>query len=284
MRKIFPQTIYKLMKKDKKIFCLLGDIGVFSFRNIFKSFDDRILNMSTMEQSMIGFASGLARAKYIPIIHSIAPFLVLRALEQIKIDFVYNKLSCNLVSVGGSNDYSKLGSTHHCIEDISILSNYLDINIFLATNSLEFKYLLEKNYNNNSVNYFRITESVREKKIINNRFIKNNNNNNLLIVVGNNVDEFIQENNKLDIYYINKLSRNLNFNFIKNYNKIIIVEPYYGSILERKIRKKNFIKKDILSLGYDETILHKYGSKNEQNEYFKIDKKEIIKKINDFTK
>lgn len=284
MRKIFPQTIHKLMKKDKKIFCLLGDIGVFSFRNIFKSFDDRILNMSTMEQSMISFAAGLARAKFIPIIHSIAPFLVLRALEQIKIDFVYNKLCCNLVSVGGSNDYSKLGSTHHCIEDISVLSNYLDINIFLATNSLEFKYLLEKNYNNNSVNYFRITESVRKKKIINNRFIKNKNNNNLLIVVGNNIDEFIQENNKLDIYYMNKLSKNLNFNFIKNYNKIIIVEPYFGSILERKIRKKNFIKKDILSLGYDETILHKYGSKNEQNEYLKIGKKEIIKKINDFTK
>ena len=47
--------------------------------------------MSTMEQTMLGFGSGLSKAGFIPIIHSITPFLILRALEQIKIDFVYNK-------------------------------------------------------------------------------------------------------------------------------------------------------------------------------------------------
>jgi transketolase len=127
MRKIFPTVVEDLMKKNKKIFCLLGDIGVFSFRNIFKNFKDRILNMSTMEQSMIGFAAGLSKAGYVPIVHTIAPFLALRALEQIKIDFVYNKLSVNIVSVGASNDYAKLGTTHHCFEDINILSNYDDM-------------------------------------------------------------------------------------------------------------------------------------------------------------
>jgi len=98
---------------------------------------------------MIGFAAGLSRAGFIPIIHSIAPFLVLRALEQIKIDFVYNRLNCNIVSVGASNDYSKLGSTHHCFEDVSVLSNYKDINLFIPSNPIEFKYLFKKNYNNN---------------------------------------------------------------------------------------------------------------------------------------
>ena len=93
MRKTFPNVTENLMKKNKKIFCLLGDIGVFSFRNIFKNYKNRILNMSTMEQSMIGFAAGLSRIGFIPIIHTIAPFLVLRSLEQIKIDFVYNKLN-----------------------------------------------------------------------------------------------------------------------------------------------------------------------------------------------
>jgi transketolase len=94
----------------------------------------------------------------IPIIHTIAPFLVLRALDQIKIDFVYNKLRGNIVSVGASNDYTKLGTTHHCFEDISILSNYENINIFIPSNEKEFKYLFTKYYNNNSINYFRIAE------------------------------------------------------------------------------------------------------------------------------
>ena len=165
MRKIFPKTIERLMQKDKRIFCLLGDIGVFSFRNIFKKYKNRILNMSTMEQTMIGFGAGLSKAGFIPIIHSIAPFLILRALEQIKIDFVYNKLNCNIVSVGASNDYSKLGTTHHCFEDISILSNYNEINLFLPSNAIELEYLLKKNYNNKCVNYFRISGNIEGKKI-----------------------------------------------------------------------------------------------------------------------
>lgn len=158
MRKNFPVVTEKLMQKNKKIFCLLGDIGVFSFRNIFNKHKNRILNMSTMEQSMIGFAAGLSKAGFIPIIHTIAPFLVLRALDQIKIDFVYNKLNCNIVSVGASNDYTKLGTTHHCFEDINILSSYEDINLFIPSNEKDFKYLFEKNYNNNSINYFRLSE------------------------------------------------------------------------------------------------------------------------------
>ena len=172
MRKIFPITVEKLMKKDKKIFCLMGDIGIFSFRNIFKNYSKRILNMSTMEQTMIGFGAGLAKAGHIPIIHSITPFLVLRALEQIKIDFVYNKLNCNLVSVGAANDYSKLGTTHHCFEDISVLSNYPDINLFLPSNPKELEHLINKNYNNKQVNYFRISENKDNAFIRENRFFQ----------------------------------------------------------------------------------------------------------------
>ena len=115
----------------------------------------------------------ISKAGYIPIIHTITPFLVLRALDQIKIDFVYNKLNCNIISVGASNDYTKLGTTHHCFEDISILSSYKDINLFIPSNAEEFKYLLKKNYNNKSVNYFRISEKKIEHSKFDNRYLKN---------------------------------------------------------------------------------------------------------------
>ena len=284
MRKIFPIAVEELMKKDKKIFCLMGDIGIFSFRNIFKKFEERILNMSTMEQTMIGFGAGLSKAGYIPIIHSITPFLVLRALEQIKIDFVYNKLSCNIVSVGASNDYAKLGTTHHCFEDISVLSNYEDINLFLPSNPQEFRYLLQKNYKNNSVNYFRISGNINKKIFKNNSFIKNNKNKKLIIIVGNAINSEIFSNKNVDLYYINNISKNINLKFIKKYKSIVIIEPYYGSILERKIRKKRFLNAKILSIGYEKTIVHNYGSKITQDKYLKFDEKNIIKKINEFIK
>ena len=281
MRKIFPKTIERLMQKDKRIFCLLGDIGVFSFRYIFKKYNNRILNMSTMEQTMIGFGAGLSKAGFIPIIHSIAPFLILRALEQIKIDFVYNKLNCNIISVGASNDYSKLGTTHHCFEDISILSNYNDINLFLPSSPIELEYLLKKNYNNKCVNYFRISGNVEGKKIKKNGYIRFNKSKKLIIIVGNSIDEKIIKN-KNDIYYVNSLTNNMNVGFIKNYKSIVIVEPYFGNILERKIRKKKFFNHKILTISYNETIVHKYGSKKNQDAYLKFDPKSILRKINDF--
>ena len=273
MRKVFPEIIEKLMNKDKKIFCLLGDIGIFSFRNIFKRFNDRILNMSTMEQTMLGFGAGLSKAGFIPIIHSITPFLILRALEQIKIDFVYNKLPCNIVSVGASNDYSKLGTTHHC---------YKDVNLFLPSNPNEFKHLFEKNYKNKSVNYFRISGNVEKKPIKKNSFIINKKNKKLIIIVGNSINSETFTNKKVDLYYINSIKRKMNFKFLKRYKNIVIIEPYYGSILERKIRSNNFLKIKILSIGYDETIVHKYGTKLIQDKYLKFNKENILKKINEF--
>tara|TARA_B110001452_G_scaffold74752_1_gene60560 strand:+ start:148 stop:999 length:852 start_codon:yes stop_codon:yes gene_type:complete len=282
MRKTFPIVVENLMKQNKKIFCLLGDIGVFSFRNVFKNFKDRILNMSTMEQSMIGFAAGLSKAGYIPIIHTIAPFLVLRALDQIKIDFVYNKLSGNIVSVGASNDYTKLGTTHHCFEDINILSNYDDINLFVPSNENEFKYLFKKFYNNNSINYFRIVEKKTNFYLNSNGFLKKKNNKSLLIIVGNSFDYKDVKKKNIDIYYVNKISKKMNFKFLNKYNKILILEPYFGNVLERKI-KKNFKKiNNILTISYEDTIIHKYGSKIEQDKFLKFDKKNIIKNINEF--
>ncbi len=282
MRKAFPQVTEDLMKKNKNIFCLLGDIGVFSFRNVFKKYPDRILNMSTMEQSMVSFAAGLSKAKFIPIIHTIAPFLVLRALDQIKIDFVYNRLCCNIVSVGASNDYTKLGTTHHCFEDINILSNYDDINLFVPANEKEFQYLFKKNYNNNSINYFRLSEKKFYLGIKSNGFLRNDKKKKLLIIVGNSFDKKDIKRDDFDIYYINKITKKMNFKFLNRYNKILIVESYFGNVLERRI-KKTFKKKIFLStVSYEDTIVHKYGNKSEQDKYLKFDKNNIIKRINNF--
>ena len=284
MRKAFPKVTEMLMKKNKKIFCLLGDIGVFSFRDIFKNYKNRILNMSTMEQSMIGFAAGLSKIGFIPIIHTIAPFLVLRALDQIKIDFVYNKLKCNIVSVGASNDYTKLGTTHHCFEDINILSNYKDINLFIPSNPEQFKFLFEKNYNNNLINYFRISEKNINFHIKTNGFLKNQRNNSLLIIVGNSYDYKNLKKKRVDVYYVNKISKEMKYDFLKNYKNILIIEPYFGNVLERRIKEKLKKKVYISTCSYQETIIHKYGNKKEQDKYLKFDKKNILKKINEFFK
>ena len=45
------------------------------------------------------------------------------------------------------------------------------------------------------------------------------------------------------------------------YKKILIIEPYFGNVLERRIKKKIKEKIYISTVSYEETIIHKYGNK-----------------------
>ena len=197
MREVFPKFVEDYLIKDKKIFVLLGDIGVHSFRNVFNNFKKNILNIGILEQTMVGFSAGLAIEGKIPFVHTIAPFIVNRAYEQIKVDLCYQNLNVNLVSVGASLDYAALGSTHHCPEDVAILSKLPNIKIYCPGNAVEF-YNLLKNYSLPGPKYFRITGSSHKLKlnIKNNAAILKKGKKGTIVVVGNAlrfIDEYYQE-------------------------------------------------------------------------------------------
>ena len=138
MRAQFVDTVSKLIKNDPKVVLLLGDIGVYSFRDLFKSYPLRTYNIGILEQSTISVAAGLSLTGFFPIVHTIAPFITERALEQIKVDLGYQQLSANLVSVGSSYDYAGLGSTHHCPSDVGILNEVPNLEIIVPGHKNEF--------------------------------------------------------------------------------------------------------------------------------------------------
>ena len=47
MRTAFPKFIFNNIKKDKKIFVLLGDIGVYSFKDTFAKYKKNITTNQT---------------------------------------------------------------------------------------------------------------------------------------------------------------------------------------------------------------------------------------------
>jgi transketolase len=155
MRKQFPLTVHELMKKDKRIVVLLGDIGVFAFKDCFKDFPERTFNVGILEQSMVSMAAGLAMAGFIPIVHTISPFLVARAYEQIRDDFGFQRLRGTFVGVDVYTTNPNLGMTHSCHEDIILMSKVVWMKTFIPETAAEFEKLLLENYDN-SLNYFRI--------------------------------------------------------------------------------------------------------------------------------
>ena len=60
MRRAFGKLINQLANKDKKIILIVGDIGYGIFDDFRENHPKRFFNMGICEQSIIGFASGVA--------------------------------------------------------------------------------------------------------------------------------------------------------------------------------------------------------------------------------
>ena len=244
MRKQFVQTVTNLVQRDERAMVLLGDIGVFAFRNVFQSHPLRIYNIGICEQAMAGVASGLAKEGFIPLIHSIAPFVVERCYEQLKVDFCYQKLPVKIVSVGASYDYSALGCTHHCPGDVLALSALPGMEIVVPGSAQEFDRLLYQSWGNGQPTYFRLSEksnsTSQDVELGKAKLIKKGTQGTVL-VVGNLLDAAIEATEKLDVtllYYTTVKpfdAEMLRQNFVGG--RIAVVEPYYEGAMLYEIHR-----------------------------------------------
>ncbi|MDD3663493.1 MAG: transketolase [Candidatus Pacebacteria bacterium] len=103
--------------RDPRYILIVNDMGFGKMDAIRARFPDRVFNFGIMEQATTGIAAGMAATGLIPIIYSIAAFLVYRSLEQIKMDVVL--LGRNVKMIGnGSGDYFEfLDEIHHMRHD-----------------------------------------------------------------------------------------------------------------------------------------------------------------------
>ena len=146
------------------------------------------------------------------------------------------------------------------------------------------KYLFEKDITQvKALDLFDRMIGIHESNIKTNGFLRKKNNKLLLIIVGNSFDYKEIKKKDIDIYYINKITKKMNFKFLRNYKSILVLEPYFGNVLERKIKKNLKGMNNILTISYEDSIIHKYGNKDEQDNFLKFDKKSIMKNINEFS-
>ncbi len=287
MRAVFPKFIEKELKRNKKIFTILGDIGVHGFRNVFKNYRNNILNIGILEQSMVGFSAGLAIEKKIPFIHTIAPFLINRCFEQIKIDLCYQNLNVNIVSVGASIDYAALGSTHHCPEDISLLNQLPNISIYVPGNEYEILKLFQL-YKNKGPKYFRMSSQNHNTKIqiSDGAGLIKKGKKGLIIVIGPALRFIEKYVNQFDanIVYLNRV-KPINKKILRKYykNKIIIIQDFnIGSITNDilSIFKNKIIKLE--EIGFPKKFFLNYGTSMQHYKSLNLDKKKISRKVLNF--
>lgn len=286
MRKQFVKSLQDILYSDEKTALFLGDIGVFGFRNELKNISNRVYNIGILEQSTISLAAGLSKMGIVPFVHTIAPFMVERALEQIKIDFGYQELKGNFISIGASYDYSSLGCTHHCCGDIQILTSIPNMQIVVPGTSAEFDHLIKQTYNNNFPTYFRLSE-FENKETYNFEFGKakviKKGKLATIICFGNMLDSLLDSCSQLDvtILYYNTIFPFDSETLIDNFNKnIIVCEPFYeGSVnymITSALGEKLYT---ITNIGIPRIFLKNYGSKHEHDINNKIDSINIKERV-----
>jgi transketolase len=81
MRQQMVKTLEELMAYDERLVVVLAEISYSLFNKNNTAFAKRILNVGIMEQTMVSVAAGIAMEGFIPVVHSIMPFLVERPLS-----------------------------------------------------------------------------------------------------------------------------------------------------------------------------------------------------------
>ena len=121
MRKAFVSALAELADTDPRVLLLTGDLGFMAVEPFAERHPGRFINVGVAEQNMVGMATGLAEAGYVPFVYSIATFAALRSYEFIRNGPVLHHLPVRIVGVGPGLDYGPNGITHWALEDVAVL-------------------------------------------------------------------------------------------------------------------------------------------------------------------
>jgi len=121
MRNEFLDELVALAEADERVMLLTGDLGFMVLEEFQQRFPDRFVNCGVAEQNMVGVATGLAEAGFVPFVYSIATFSTLRPYEFIRNGPALHDLPVRIVGVGGGFDYGHNGITHFALEDYAAM-------------------------------------------------------------------------------------------------------------------------------------------------------------------
>jgi transketolase len=114
-------------------------IGPFSAKH-----PDRVVNVGIAEQNLVGISAGLSLQGFIPVTMNAACFLVNRSNEQVKNDICYSNTNVKLIGLNAGVTYGPLASTHHSIDDLSIMKGFGNILIWAPADAVEAALMVDE--------------------------------------------------------------------------------------------------------------------------------------------
>ena len=269
MRARMAQVVSELIGTDPSTALVLADISAVHFRDAMKRFPDRVINVGIMEQTAVSVAAGFALEGFHPIVHSIAPFVVERPFEQIKLDFCYQGVEGTLISTGASYDYGTDGMTHQGPGDVPILKTLPGMQICVPGTPDEFEILLRQTYSNGALTYIRTSvQQNRSSRTVSfgKLHLEREGRNGVVVAVGPMLDRALAAAEDLDltVLYATTVApfdgKTLRKAAAKASTNVILVEPYYeGGLVHDIARALQAVPARIETIGVPHRILERYG-------------------------
>jgi transketolase len=305
-RAMFGQFMLEIAKTNNKLIVLSADLGRSSGLDRFKNkFPEKYLSVGISEQNLIGVAAGLAKEGYKVFVTSFAPFLSMRASEQVRMNLGYMNLPVNMVALGSGVSMGYLGNSHFGLEDVAIMRSIPNINISSPADCGELgKILYDYAFNNFGPSYIRLTGIPNSLHVYDKdynyefkKFITLKKGNDLLIIsTGSMVTQALMASRILEKKNINCELINIHtlkpidekiINLLKKFKRIITIEEHsiiggLGSIVAEKIAK-NSIKCDLLTIGLPDSF-GPTGTYDYLINYHGLNGPKIAKKIIKFLK
>ncbi len=270
------EVVRACINNNENAALLLIDIGVWPFHDLLQKHPNRVKNIGIFEPGTISIAAGLSLAGITPIVYGISPFIVQRALEQLKLDFVYQNTGGNFITTGASYDFSTLGYSHYCMEDVATLYQLPGMEILTPGTPEQFKSLWKSCVFNGHPSYFRMTDYCANYGTdvqFGRASIMKKGKRATVISVAETLDITLEACKDLDVsilYYTTLVPFDskplIENNFSRN---VFIVEPFYeGTVASILVNELKGEPVRIDGIGIPREVPRNYGTKIEKDAYY----------------
>lgn len=156
MKQTFSNILFNLAEQDDGVVVLLNDVTFPKCEEFKERFPNRIFNFGLTECATVGIAAGMASEGLKPIMYTIAPFLLERALEFVKIDVDANNLPVILVGYDYEDYY---GPTHTCMNAKDMVDMFKNIRGYFPENNAQATIALKSACHRTSPSFILLKKS-----------------------------------------------------------------------------------------------------------------------------
>lgn len=156
MRRVFRETLEKMMDTNDKIMVLEADLGSASgFSKVKKSHPEQFLELGISEANMVGVAAGMSMRGFIPFLHSFSPFVSRRVADQVFLEGAYAKNTLNIYGSDPGVCAAANGGTHTTFEDIAFYRAVPEAMVFDPADGVQLQWLLGELVKQRGLHYIR---------------------------------------------------------------------------------------------------------------------------------